>query len=1726
MDPPSFETTISAQADVTRRINSFVTNYGKTSRERFSLGYLSARANGINVLWDEFTNNHRLIVASANAEELSTHDYFKADRFAQFEEVYFEIAGRIAEKQFEMSAPRNAASNAASNNAPIAAAGQIQPANNQPAHHIQVPRLNVPSFSGNYEEWQSFHDLFVAAVHSNDSLRPAQKLQYLKSLVKGAAETTIKYTPITDANYATAWQALQDRFANKRAIVNTHIRKLLTQRNADETSTSIRCLIDTTKDCINALKTQEIDISTWDAMLVYVVAQYVPKNSLNLWEQSLTGTGIPSFEDMLKFLETRFRALEFSPNVITNNSRARPSNNQSFHAAPSLCRVCQNAPHPLRLCPKFADMSSSQRLNHIKKSNLCKNCFAFSHSTQECKSPGRCNACNQKHHSMLHLNNANANTSDAGTVAQSTAAAQPAVSAAPSMTLMSRPNDPATGDSILATALVTITSFNGRVHTFRALLDNGSQDNFVTKRLVQFLGLKPRHTSLVFSGLGQAEAPRPIGQVQFSFGSKYDATLSMNVNAVVFPEITHNLPSKQLTVPKELVEDLELADPSYGTPSTIDMLLSASTFAALTLPSIKKQSATIALQTRLGWVLYGEAATTDVQQTKSCFHVMVEDPVSAALQKFWQLEEIAVEKTQSADDVLCEQIYAQTHRRNADGRYCVTLPFKNTPALGPSRDRAVTRFMQIERKLLRDDKLRAEYSKCIHEYLTLGHMHRIDTTEEQHRVSLPNGQIIHQAYYLPHHAVVKTDSTTTKLRVVFDASSKTVYGPSLNETLLVGPVIQDTLFNLLLRWRTYCVVIKADIEKMYRQIMVDEKHQPYQRILWRDSPHEAIQDYQLRTVTFGTAAAPYLAIKTLHQLATDEMQQHPIGSRTIKHDFYVDDLLSGADTVDTAIEKQQQVISVLQSGGFQIRKWSSNHHQVTEHMDDAAKELCSDSASTLKTLGIMWSPKFDKLSIKVTSTPSPVTTKRQLLSEVSKLFDPLGWIAPAIIKIKILMQKLWLAGLEWDEPLPSPIMNGWIEFQTQLPSIELIRIDRWIRTLPQNPIEIHGFSDASEKAYAAAVYVRVKINDRNWAIHLIAAKTRVAPVKQITVPRLELCAAALLAKLLVSIAPSFDKAPMFAWTDSEIVLAWLQGHPHKWTTFVGNRIAQIHETVDATAWRHVPTKDNPADCASRGISPNELLYHPLWWHGPPWLAKDADNWPKKQRKEINDTTMEMRKVQVFLIAPENDTLTQILDKYTPLSKAVRIVVYLRRWRTRHKSPALAVAELTHARNVLIKHVQQLHFYDEFVNLSKKLPICNKSKLLTLNPFIDEENMIRVGGRLHHADLPFHVKHPLIMPKSSRLTELIIAEAHAQTLHGGVALTLAHLRNIYWILDGRRVVRQYIHKCNNCHKFTNPCLNQLMGNLPKPRVTMSNPFQHTGLDYAGPVAIRMRRGPGKPITFKGYICLFVCLATKAIHLELVGDMSTATFLAAFNRFTSRRGLPSDMYSDNGTYFVRAAHDIDCDMEKIIKSNCQEAGKIASQTATQWHFIPPAAPHFGGLWEAGIKSTKYHLKRHLGDGHLTYEEMATVLCQIESCLNSRPLCPISNDPNDFEILTPGHFLVGRPLLARPQPSVLEIPPNRLEQWQRIYQTTERFWSQWRNEYLSRLQQRPKWLAEQVNMQKGELVLIKDDDAPPTQWRLARIIDTHPGADGLTRVVTVRTPTTTLKRPIVKLCKIPTQ
>ncbi|XP_043258500.1 uncharacterized protein LOC122400851 [Colletes gigas] len=891
----------------------------------------------------------------------------------------------------------------------------------------------------------------------------------------------------------------------------------------------------------------------------------------------------------------------------------------------------------------------------------------------------------------------------------------------------------------------------------------------------------------------------------------------------------------------------------------------------------------------------------------------------------------------SREEKLCELSFQDTTQRDSSGHFMVRLPFNDRRGeLGDSYESALKRFYAMERKLQLNTELREKYVDFLEEYQRLGHMTEVTNVAAKN-----------SGCYLPHHAVVKDSSLTMKVRVVFDASAKTNTGISLNDTLMVGPTIQEDIFALITRFRSHVYVLTADVEKMFRQIRLHPDDAIYHQILWRKNPTEAIKTYQLNTVTYGTACAPFLAVRCLNQLTSDSEKSFPLATNAIKRDFYMDDLLTGTQTLNEAIALRDQLVEALKTGGFNLRQWASNEPSLIANFKELASEefLFLDMETVKKTLGIYWRPRDDSISYKVTITDQgSQITKRTIFSNIAKLFDPLGLLGPVVVKAKLIMQELWKRGVGWDNTAPSDILSLWNIYMSQLPVLNNFVVPRQI--IGNNTLEcrLHGFCDASETAYGACIYLRCTDAKKGTTTNLIAAKSRVAPLKTITIPKLELCAAELL------------------------MLGWLNSPPHTLETFIANRVAKVQERTNAKDWKHVASSDNPADCISRGQLPLEFLENHLWLNGPVWLSELPSKWPI-----IPIPVKDIQELRVTLL--ESNT--------GPLS----------------------VFELRRAQDSIITNIQRTHFTREFQELNTKGMVSKTSKLYALSPFI-EHGIIRVGGRLQNSNIRYSQKHPILLPKSNHVSYLIIRNEHHRCMHAGILGTL-------------NAVRQRVNP-QSTPEYS-------MGKLPKDRVNSARPFQIVGIDFCGPFYIKEKKFRNTK-KLKVWIAVFICFVTKAMHLEVVSDLSTDAFIASLRRFFSRRGYAHTIYSDNGTNFVGARNKL-TEMEELLRSEEHRhvAIKYLTDKGITWHFSPPRSPHYGGLWEAAVKSFKYHLLRTIGDILFTYEELNTYVVEIEAILNSRPITPISSDPNDYIALTPAHFLIGESLIGLPEQDVSAIANN---------------------------------------------------------------------------------------------------
>ncbi|XP_062535226.1 uncharacterized protein LOC134204420, partial [Armigeres subalbatus] len=752
-----------------------------------------------------------------------------------------------------------------------------------------------------------------------------------------------------------------------------------------------------------------------------------------------------------------------------------------------------------------------------------------------------------------------------------------------------------------------------------------------------------------------------------------------------------------------------------------------------------------------------------------------------------------------------------------------------------------------------------------------------------------------------------------------------------------------------------------------------------------------------------------------------------------------------------------------------LRKWTSNSPAITAHIpaelrDERTTFSLDSSSAPIKTLGLQWQPVDDvfRYSAPKWSNEGPIS-RRIVLSDTARLYDPLGLVGPVVVLAKLFVQALWRAMRNWDDPLNEAGQHHWLQFRNSLDGLSAISIPRW--AMPASVLvstEVHGFCDASEKAYGACIYIRTVSTDGMIAVRLLAAKSKVAPIgdskrqKRICLPRLELSSALLLSHLYNKVQTSTAlKVKTIFWTDSMITP----------TGFV-------------------------------------LLHHG---------GKLSSQIESPRENSITAGTNE-----IFTIRSSFPAL-------------VRIVALLRRFshnskpsnRTDRRSGFLQTLELIEASNNLVRLAQNEVFAKDIAAVATHGQVETNSKLRNLAPIL-VDGILRLQGRLRHAAISNDRKHPIILPARHPLTISIVSYYHLKNLHAGPQLLAACVREKFWPPRLQDLARSVVHSCVSCFRCRPRNLDQLMGDLPLERVTPSLPFLNKGVDLCGPFQYRKAK---KTPPIKCFVAIFVCLVTKAVHMELVYDLSTSAFKAALHRFISQRGKPSLIECDNATNFRGAAKELK-ELGKQFRSQQHQDG-IVHQCADEginFKFIPPRSPNFGGLWEAAVKSFKNHFRRTVGNSVLSQDEFVTLLARIEACLNSRPLTPLSSDPNDLEVLTPGHFLVHRPLTCFPEPDLSDVPRNRLDRYQQNQELLRRIWKRWAADYLSGLHPRTKWTRIRDNVNIGTMVLLKEDGLPPLKWKYGRISNIVRGDDGNIRVVDVRTAGGEYRRAIAKICVLP--
>ncbi|XP_066973185.1 uncharacterized protein [Macrobrachium rosenbergii] len=776
-------------------------------------------------------------------------------------------------------------------------------------------------------------------------------------------------------------------------------------------------------------------------------------------------------------------------------------------------------------------------------------------------------------------------------------------------------------------------------------------------------------------------------------------------------------------------------------------------------------------------------------ESESVTHVGV--ALEDSLSNFWELESVGIQAQEPRSDTIKpDPILVQFEKLVSykEGRYEVALPWKSESVklkLLDNKHHALRRLDNLSRKLDRDPGLQEQYYTVFEEYEKEGIIEEIPPHQ------LKGG---YPVFYLPYRPVVREASISTKIRPVFDGSSRGSNGVSLNDCLESGPSLNPDLVEVLLRFRRWKVALTADITKAFLQIKVVSE---------------------------------------------------------LLENLYVDDWLSGADSPAEACARFDEACGMLKKAGMSLSKCTSNYKTLPMTEDSIVEGV--------KVLGLQWDSSSDCFTFKVENVDpfgDIVCTKRNVLSLIARCFDPLGFICPFFMHAKILFQEIWRLGLDWDEPLPEAMQGRVKLWVVGLSVLESLRINSYLfselswRDLPA--IELHAFGDASERGYGACVYVRVP-EEGNFKVTLIAARGKVAPIKKVSLPRLELLGALLCARLVVFVKSALrlvQEVSVRCWTDSTVALAWIKGEPNRWKTFVANRVVEIQGLTPPSCWQHCPGKDNPADLILRGVYAEQLTQSDVWLVGPSWLRTSSLLLMEDAREGF--TREEQCETDTVCVAVESDQPLFEFSRWSSFPKALNIVGWVLRFVGNCKASSLKAGgpltygELMKAKVKLLYCAQRQAFAKEINALALSQPLPKGSPLVKLDPYLDEEGLLRIKGRLENAELSFESKHPIIVP-GTYIALLLVRFQHGLLKHAGVAVLVSTLRNNYWIIRLRQIAKR-----------------------------------------------------------KLYILLFTCAVVRAVHLELTESLFVTDCNLAIRRFTARRGVPSVFYSDNAKTFLGASN----------------------------------------------------------------------------------------------------------------------------------------------------------------------------------------------------------------------------
>lgn len=1575
---------------------------------------------------------------------------------------------------------------------------------------IKLPEISLPRFSGDPALWTGFWDLFQCSVHGRTDLSEVQKLTYLKGQLEGEALQLISGFGLEANSYAPAVTLLQETYGQIERVKAAYITSFCNIKTPKYEVTELKGFHAAIECALKSIQTAHVSLDEFCTVMLYnklpsPMREIIKRELGDQWLDLASVT--KAFHKEICNMEgmgAEYRSINPATAAFTIQSNKGCSRGkQTSNNSDKGCKLCNKPGHFWFKCFKYPNAPSKIRRAKVLK--VCTGCLGKC-SGAECTHPKveKCRNCGGKHFHSLCPDKWEEKDN----------AGQP-------VNVLSL----TTGKNLALLPTLQIPVQGRRQTTYiRALLDQCAQKSFIQRACLSQINYhvvgQERLELQGFIGQ-QGEKSYDVVSIKYRYKTQW-----RRLDAVVVDSLPSYRHHKELTTVTKRLEtrNIRLADKDLNSDGTVDVLIGADNYYKFVQPGFKHVDNIVLVPTIYGYSLSGSfrthEATTSVEvvtvlrvATGPVCHYVRDDELPRQIEDLgalWELDHVGIAPGEEEESKLMSQFTNSIQYDETTQQYTVQLPWRmNKHRLPSNYGLALGRLRGLQSKFVRSPEYCEKYSKVIEEQLSKGYIEKVS-----------RGSTGSPVHYLAHHGVQK-ESKTTPVRVVFDASARA--GPdslSLNDCLHTGPSLVADLTQVLLRFRLGGQAWVSDIEKAYLMLKLHHDDVDSTRFLWPDDPldiNSPVSIYRFRVVLFGATCSQFLLNATISKHLSNIREGTELVQR-LKDGLYIDNLQGTSDDEQDLITLYHDSKQIFSGAHLFLREWVTNSPNLRALMTQNGD--ASEIQSSVKTLGMVWKTEPDMLAFQKREHLSEASTKRQALSITAKIFDPLGVLLPVTIQARLFVQELWKTKCDWDETLHKGLRERWERIGKELESCMEIKIPR--RVAFTRSVDLHVFGDASSVAYGAAAY----FCDSSGQSRLIMAKGKVAPIKKLTIPKLEITAVLLASRLAKFIKEAYSSTltihNLYIWSDSKISLCWLASNK-RLPVYVENRVKEILVKTPDAKYRYVQTKDNPGDLLTRGVAYTDLVASKLWWEGPSWLPH-SENWPDQENKGHVSQLV----VAAMHDATPNETCAINWQRCHSFGVTIRVMAWVTRYLSNLKAKSkgldltkgpLTVAELRTAERKIIIQVQGEVYKQEQQELSTSIkPTSNIIKQLGLYM---EEGIIRCRGRLQRALLDDCAKFPILLPPKHRVTSLLIEDSHRLCLHYGVGYLVAYLRQRWWIPRMRQTVKAVTGKCVICRRMQGKSYAlQPAPPLPEFRVRKAEPFQVTGVDYTGSLNVRGKEGNVEKV----YIVLFTCAVTRAIHLEVASDLSCETFMHAFRRFSSRKGYPQLMLSDNATTFISSAN--------ILKNklNNPQLQQQLSQYKCEWRFIPVRAPWFGAIWERSIGTVKAGLKKVLGRASVTLTELLTILTELEATVNDRPIGYVSGDLNDPIPITPSQLVTGRRLRPYPEPITddeLTDPSmynrdNISSRYAYICKLSNDLWKRWTTDYLLSLRETHRVRTRRSGNlwpTVGDVVLVHDE-GPRLFWRLGLILKLLPGLDGITRVAQIKTSTGVTTRPIVKL------